>query len=62
MLTISPLINLTSVISRKKIYNRFDKHAPSKQKYLRANEAPFMTKKLFREIMKISIENIMTGI
>ena len=39
---------------KEKIYNRFDKHAPSKQKYLRANEAPFMTKKLYREIMKIS--------
>ena len=36
------------------IFNIFDKHAPIKQKYLRANEAPFMTKELHREIMKRS--------
>ena len=36
------------------IFNIFDKHAPIKQKYLRPNEAPFMTKELHREIMKRS--------
>ena len=37
---------------KETIFNIFDKHAPIKQKYLRANEAPFMTKELHREIMK----------
>ena len=36
------------------MFNIFDKHAPIKQKYLRENEAPFMTKELHREIMKRS--------
>ena len=40
---------------KKTISNIFDKHAPIKQKYLRDNEAPFMTKELHREIMKRSI-------
>ena len=39
---------------KETIYDIFDKHAPIKQKYLRANEAPFMTKELHREIVKIS--------
>ena len=39
---------------KKTIFNIFDKHAPIKQKYLRANEAPFMTKELHREIIKRS--------
>ena len=30
----------------------WSKHASIKQKYIRANEAPFMTKELDREIMK----------
>ena len=30
----------------------FDKHAPLKKKYVRANEGPFMTKELKKEIMK----------
>ena len=34
------------------IFDIFDKHAPIQQKYLRANEAPFMTQKFHREIMK----------
>ena len=37
---------------KETIFNIFDKHAPIKQKYLRANEAPFMTKELHREIIK----------
>ena len=36
------------------IFNIFDKNAPITEKYLRANEAPFMTKELHREIMKRS--------
>ena len=39
---------------KETIFNIFDKHVPIKQKYLRANEALFMTKELHREIMKIS--------
>ena len=39
---------------KEKIFNIFDEHAPIKQKYLRANEAPFMTKQLHRETMKRS--------
>ena len=39
---------------KETIFNIFDKHAPIKQKYLRANEASFMTKELHREIIKRS--------
>ena len=39
---------------KETMFNIFDKHAPIKQKYLRANEAPFMTKELHRGIMKRS--------
>ena len=39
---------------KETICNIFEKHAPIKQKYLRANEAPFMTKEFHREIMKRS--------
>ena len=39
---------------KETMFNIFDKHAPMKQKYLRANEAPFITKELHREIMKRS--------
>ena len=39
---------------KETIFNIFHKHAHIKQKYLRANEAPFMKKELHREIMKRS--------
>ena len=39
---------------KETIFNIFDKHAPIKQKYFWASEAPFMTKELHREIMKRS--------
>ena len=32
----------------------FEKHAPSKVRYARANQAPYMNKKLSKEIMKRS--------
>ena len=32
----------------------FEKHAPSKARYTRANQAPYMNKKLSKEIMKRS--------
>ena len=36
------------------IFHIFNKHAPIKKKYLRANENPFMTKELHVAIMKRS--------
>ena len=38
----------------KTFFHIFDKHAPIKRKYIRANEAPFMTKDLHKAIMKRS--------
>ena len=35
-------------------FHIFNKHAPIKRKYIRANEAPFMTNDLHKAIMKIS--------
>ena len=37
--------------SKETIFNIFDRYAPIKQNYPRANEAPFMAKELHREIM-----------
>ena len=56
MLTILPLINLTIFNGnfKEKILIIFDKHTPIKQKYLPANEVPFMTKEMHREITKRS--------
>ena len=39
---------------KETIFHRFDEAAPIKQKYLPANEDPFMAKELLREIMKRS--------
>ena len=39
---------------KESIFSIFNKHAPIKKKYLRANEAPFMTKELHNAIMKRS--------
>ena len=39
---------------RESIFCIFNKHAPIRKKYLRANEAPFMTKELHNAIMKRS--------
>ena len=36
------------------IFCIFNKHTPIKRRYIRANEAPFMTKKLYNTIMKRS--------
>ena len=36
------------------IFCIFNKHVPIKRKYIRANEAPFMTKKMHKAIMKRS--------
>ena len=39
---------------KETILSVFNKYAPIKKKYIRANEAPFMTKNLHKEIMKRS--------
>ena len=38
----------------KTVFHIFNKHAPIKRKYIRANEAPFMTKDLHKAIIKRS--------
>ena len=38
----------------KTVFHIFNKHAPIKRKYIRANEAPFMSKDLHEAIMKRS--------
>ena len=38
----------------KTVFHIFNKHAPIKRKYIRANEAPFMTRDLHKAIMKRS--------
>ena len=37
---------------KEAVFSIFNKHAPIKRKYVRANEAPFMTKELHKGIMK----------
>ena len=39
---------------KETVFNIFNKYAPIKKKYVRANEAPFMTKELPKAIMKRS--------
>ena len=39
---------------KETVFCIFNKHAPMKRKYIRANEAPFMTKELHKAIMKRS--------
>ena len=39
---------------KETVFNIFNKYAPIKRKYVRANEAPFMTKELHKAIMKRS--------
>ena len=36
------------------IFNIFNRHVPIKKKYICANEAPFMSKELYKAIMKRS--------
>ena len=38
---------------KETLFNIFDKQAQIKQKYLRANETPFMTKEWYRQIMNM---------
>ena len=39
-------------IHESTIFNIFNLHVPKKKKYIRANEAPFMSKELLKAIMK----------
>ena len=39
---------------KETVFCKFNKHAPTKRKYVRANEAPFMAKELHKAIMKRS--------
>ena len=39
---------------KETVFCTFKKHVPMKRKYVQANEAPFMTKELFKEMMKRS--------
>ena len=46
--------NVTFKILKESVNITLDKHAPSKKRYVRANQSPFMYKKLSKEIMKRS--------
>ena len=39
---------------KRNIYNILETHAPLKKRYVRANQGPFMNKKISKEIMKRS--------
>ena len=41
-------------VLRESVNVTLDKHAPTKKRYARANQAPYMNKKLSKEIMKRS--------
>ena len=41
-------------VYKSTIFNIFNRHVPIKKKYIRANEAPFMSKELHKAIMKWS--------
>ena len=41
-------------VYKSTIFNVFNRHVPIKKKYIRANEAPFMSKELHKAIMKWS--------
>ena len=46
--------NVPFKILKESVNITFDKHAPLKKRYVRANQSPFMNKKLSKEIMKRS--------
>ena len=46
--------NIPSNLFNETVNTILEKHAPTKKKYMRANQAPFITKTLSKEIMKIS--------
>ena len=52
---VTPTTNLDNFgTSKSTIFNIFDRHDPIKKKYIRANEASFMSKELHTAIMKRS--------
>ena len=46
--------NVPFKILKESVNITLDKHAPLKKRYVRANQSPFMNKKLSKEIMKRS--------
>ena len=46
--------NIPSNLFKETVNTILEKHAPTKKKYVRANQAPFISKTLSKEIMKIS--------
>ena len=46
--------NLPFKILKELVNITLDKHAPSKKRYVRANQSPIINKKLSKEIMKMS--------
>ena len=46
--------NISSNLFKETVNTILEKHAPTKKKYVRANQAPFITKTLSKEIMKRS--------
>ena len=46
--------NIPSNLFKETVNMIHEKHAPTKKKYVRANQAPFITKTLSKEIMKRS--------
>ena len=46
--------NIPSNLFKETVNIILEKHAPTKKKYVRANQAPFITKTLSKEIMKRS--------
>ena len=47
-------LNISFQALRESVNITLEKHAPSKARYTRANQAPYMNKKLSKEIMKRS--------
>ena len=50
--TFSSLNKMDLCLFKESVFCIFNKHAPIRKKYLRANEAPFMTKELHNAIMR----------
>ena len=46
--------NIPSNLFKENVNTILEKHAPTTKKYVRANQAPFISKTLSKEIMKIS--------
>ena len=51
---LEPFDNITSNLFKETVNIILENHAPTKKKYVRVNQAPFITKTLSKEIMKRS--------